>query len=1562
MAGLQEMYPAVFSAYRSSYKKTALSPEIWGMFHDLHLLQTARDESEVQDAVWALHVLACAMSKADSRRSAEMAKALIRVLPSKEHEAWYKICKDEGHLDAILASHPRARGAATEPARAAKTALAVGVMLQDFQGRCCELKPWQRVFLYKEVGPKCAEVFREARQVLDILNQDAFCFMLSKQLVRGGNCPLALKLLRQTPAADLAGTTRVGEPLEEHSYFELYTQLLVYGGAADLFGFLEHFVKLGAYSDDALLTFLRREELKEAMAFIVNYVSFVRMQQFGVDGAASKEPKKGSWCRMLLGGGRSDSLKSPLRTANVPHVLLRHLLDRYIEADDSGKEHLLHNRAFQQAFEIVLLLGEGESARAVDRLGDKEQEALKTCLRVWTRLHFLRVLERNKPPVFDARPDAVKLNEPWIWTPSEQRSNYFKSAARNSADIAAVLRTLFQLGMILDPTILQQLLNDAASRNQPLDIVSDFLPEGSVLCSVISAEVCKHTAGLVTAEVKELMRVPGFYEPGIQGFLRGGGADGPRAIFREDGGFVRLMRAVAKLSGFKNGHMDRSALEGALGQIAAACHGESACCELVARVVEATLRKSDKDFLPPGAADRDSDPSAFTVAGLALCARRLREACDTVKNGAVQLTFGRVVEAFLDTPPRGWVALFNSLETVLFFLRFMEREDLSLAYERFESENQETFAADPSLRKLLSRARKYYKEPFIDVEQDVTELCNLDLRTKMSKRLLPCKKKGDLPEQRFDNGDWNAVVEIALCAAESMKEKYNVPMLPHHTQMITLLMFAVQVCQGAGAAGDPSGAARTLLARVGTGEGKSWIIGMLAAFVAKRGYRAHVVIDNDTLLERDYATMAALFKKLKLSAEKRKLDQDHQIVYCSAMDIELHSLRSMRDSENELDFSNCIMIVDEVDSLIVDENVYRCYVDVHEAGSEVCEWWWDQGRYENPQNFPQWKRNIMQNLVSAERELKTKKDGKHYFTDHNMGTFWALDEKTCQVKRAIWYLWLELLRKKGLVDYTMNYSTRQSVMCKQSCFASYSLIFGLTGSLGTEAEKRFTKRHFKASHFFVPNFLDTCRNQSRPKPRCVLTEMQADSTKQRERTAKVACDYCASVPVLIVARDPDRVQEVAAELRRRLPVHAAGDRLGPGVIELLDRPGREGEFQQMVEAATQPLQPTDGAAKRWRVTVTTAVGARGQDYHVADELVDEKGGFMLVLEYVPDSEREWIQFLGRTARHDHPGQYAVVLNVQDYRDVFGFDGAPETGAFVHEILAHAGKKTEEKLVGAEEQIARGTLMHEYTSLWWRWSRRHKEEKDLWEETFGQWVELCEKFESKSPQEITADWEAMNLQLTPRPKPAPPVPVARAVRSSPATARERDGGDEMKFKGINQHGDTPVEEADLDDDDIFAPRKRPLDDVTRKSSTRSLGQSADANDGSRSARAEGLAALAATPRSCLRMKGDGRRILPDGRVYEGQFEQGKMSGKGQLKWPAGQIYVGEFRDDMLAGVGTLSWPDGRSYAGQWQQNKQHGTGTYVDAQGVSWKETWVNGSRTERSPVPAADPAGAGGQV
>merc|ERR1719428_1787458 len=103
--------------------------------------------------------------------------------------------------------------------------------------------------------------------------------------------------------------------------------------------------------------------------------------------------------------------------------------------------------------------------------------------------------------------------------------------------------------------------------------------------------------------------------------------------------------------------------------------------------------------------------------------------------------------------------------------------------------------------------------------------------------------------------------------------------------------------------------------------------------------------------------------------------------------------------------------------------------------------------------------------------------------------------------------------------------TRQNVICKKSCFSSYSFIFGLTGSLGTDAEQAYTRKHFNASTFMVPPFLDTCRGTTRPRPRCIHTTVEKDANKQLCRTVDTVKRSCVSVPVLVVVRDPDRVSK-----------------------------------------------------------------------------------------------------------------------------------------------------------------------------------------------------------------------------------------------------------------------------------------------------------------------------------------------------------------------------------------------------------------------------------------------------
>jgi len=457
--------------------------------------------------------------------------------------------------------------------------------------------------------------------------------------------------------------------------------------------------------------------------------------------------------------------------------------------------------------------------------------------------------------------------------------------------------------------------------------------------------------------------------------------------------------------------------------------------------------------------------------------------------------------------------------------------------------------------------------------------------------------------------------------------------------------------------------------------------------------------------------------------------------------------------------------------------------------------------------------------------------------------------------------------------------TRQNVICKKSCFSSYSFIFGLTGSLGTEAEQLYTKKHFNASCFLVPPFLDTCKGTSRPRPTCIKTKIENSAEKQLSSTVRTVQDNCANVPILVVVRDPERVRTVIDTLTQALPEHSLGDKLGPGVIELVDRPGKEAEFQQMVEVATQPLEAMayNGTPTRyWRVTVTTAIGARGQDYHISDELVDEKGGFLLVLEYVPDSEREWIQFLGRTARHDHPGQYAVILNAAEYQDVSFESGVPSEATVVKEILAHKNALNEQRLLDTEEQLEKGVIMHDYTARFWAWMKANQGDQKVSQEKMGQWVDLCETFEAKQPGTITREFEEMEIPVLAL-RGTDVGSMDKLLDGSSATEPEPEGIYTGNYANGKREGEG---RCTYDDGRIFAGQW-----VQNK------------------------------------IRGAGRMAWPNGQVYEGQYQDDKRSGIGCIRWADGRSYQGQWVKGKQHGHGTYTNQEGLAWAGEWSEGRK-----------------------------------------
>lgn len=91
-------------------------------------------------------------------------------------------------------------------------------------------------------------------------------------------------------------------------------------------------------------------------------------------------------------------------------------------------------------------------------------------------------------------------------------------------------------------------------------------------------------------------------------------------------------------------------------------------------------------------------------------------------------------------------------------------------------------------------------------------------------------------------------------------------------------------------------------------------------------------------------------------------------------------------------------------------------------------------------------------------------------------------------------------------------------------------------------------------------------------------------------------------------------------------------------------------------------------------------------------------------------------------------------------------------------------------------------------------------------------------------------------------------------------------------------------------------------------------------------------------------GKGQQTWSDGRVYNGQFKNGKFSGQGSMSWQMAKgrmTYEGQYLNDLKHGVGKFVWADGRTYHGEWVCGKRHGRGTYSNSLVSQKAGYWVD---------------------
>ena len=69
--------------------------------------------------------------------------------------------------------------------------------------------------------------------------------------------------------------------------------------------------------------------------------------------------------------------------------------------------------------------------------------------------------------------------------------------------------------------------------------------------------------------------------------------------------------------------------------------------------------------------------------------------------------------------------------------------------------------------------------------------------------------------------------------------------------------------------------------------------------------------------------------------------------------------------------------------------------------------------------------------------------------------------------------------------------------------------------------------------------------------------------------------------------------------------------------------------------------------------------------------------------------------------------------------------------------------------------------------------------------------------------------------------------------------------------------------------------------------------------------------------------------PDGRMYVGEWKDGKQNGQGTYISPDGRMYVGEWKDGKTKWSRNIHFTDGRMYVvGEFKDGLKNGQGTYI----------------------------------
>ena len=749
--------------------------------------------------------------------------------------------------------------------------------------------------------------------------------------------------------------------------------------------------------------------------------------------------------------------------------------------------------------------------------------------------------------------------------------------------------------------------------------------------------------------------------------------------------------------------------------------------------------------LPPGIAERDGieDFEGFSLGDLSKVAmngkgvaERLDKMSDPESHAQAKQAMNNLFEDHLRRAnPADWPKLFKEAEQLAYNLVYMFRESVQMAQKKFREalqvnpEGSERSMFDQVLQKALDM---YGDKGLVDQKA----LSRTNFITQPLQLV-------DVVQRNTRAGGVRQMQLIGEIASEYMKMRIDegkMPLTPHHTQAIAMLMFSIFFDLRDKPGTEWEHTFRTVILQMKTGEGKSIVIAMLAVFTVlfyeNRGLRVHVLENNEGLLDRDFSSFKPFYSRFTKANGKPLTCEPHihptaDICYCLKKGNNRFFNQQLVDGS--LDLEKTVLIVDEVDDLVVNEVPFVKYkkedVDLTPpfqlAFKKMAPRPIGEGLTRCPTGFD---KDVWRTCTTIKKTASRKQEGEDFVMGN--GEFLMLERQPDGSSK---------LPKVPLTDDWLSYKNFERFntpikkqtffngLCTPYMYNKYKCIFGLTGSVGGAAERVYIYQTYKGVAFEVPQFLMTCSDSGKQDARNLGVALEPDSPAQLQKIAEAVVGHYCDVPVLIITRDAAELRRVYEHLKMVLWDELREQeqepliRLDPGNMEmecLQERDPESGEllrdeWPKVIDAATR--RHGSGDRSYCHITVTDFFGGRGHDYSCNDTRANLNGGLLVIATSIPDT-REWIQWKGRTARQDKPGQYKVILS----RDDDAFQDRDVLQRFI------SLKSDDEKIdyLLSEKDISVGRALDEFSA---------KQAKGAWLN------ELTEKYYQGHPRQHDAPW-------------------------------------------------------------------------------------------------------------------------------------------------------------------------------------------------------------------------------